>query len=282
MRTASFGTTGRAVPVIGQGAWYIESADRKTALAALRAGLDHGMTHIDTAEAYGSGRSEEVVAEAISGRRDEVFLVSKVLPKNASRKRMRDACEASLRRLRVAHLDCYLLHWRGDDYPLEDTFAGFDDLLRAGKILSWGVSNFDDEDLDELAAIAGDQQPACNQVLYHLGRREIESAVIPWCVQHGVAVVGYSPFAHGSFPSAHSAGGRALAAIGAAHGATARQIALAFLTRQPGVFTIPKAANPQHAIENAGAGDLTLSAPELAQLDAVFPPPKNARPLPSL
>jgi len=270
MHRHAFGATNRQVAVIGQGTWYIEQGDRRGAAAALRRGLDAGMTHIDTAEMYGSGRAEEVVAEAIAGRRGEVFLVSKVLPQNASRRGTLAACEASLKRLKTDRLDCYLLHWRGDE-PLSETFAAFDELHRAGKILAWGVSNFDAADLDEAYKIAGPGKIACNQVLYHLKERAIEHTVIPWCETHGVAVVGYSPFGHHDFPAAATAGGRVLAEVAAAHRATARQVALAFLTRRPSLFTIPKSGDAAHAAENAGAGDLTLTEAEIAKLDKAFP-----------
>jgi diketogulonate reductase-like aldo/keto reductase len=277
----TFGPTRRQVPVIGQGTWYIESGDRATVIAALRLGLDLGMTHIDTAEMYGSGAAEQVVGEAILGRRDEVFLVSKVLPENASRSGTIAACERSLARLRTDRLDCYLLHWRGE-HPLEDTFAAFEQLERQGKILSWGVSNFDVPDLEEVWKIAGKGRPVCNQVLYHLEERAIEHAVLPWCERQGLAVVAYSPFGHGNFPGPHTKGGRVLQEIAAAHNATARQVALRFLVRRPSVFAIPKASTPEHAAENAGAGDLRLSEAELAQIDKAFPPGPPPRELPML
>ncbi|MEJ0097985.1 MAG: aldo/keto reductase [Bauldia sp.] len=270
MRHHPFGPARVSVPAIGQGTWYIEQGQRAAAIAALRRGLDAGMTHVDTAELYGSGKAEEIVAEAIAGRRDEIFLVSKVMPQNASRAGTIAACERSLARLKTDRLDCYLLHWRGR-HPLADTIAAFEELRDAGKILSWGVSNFDADDLDEAEAIAGPGKIACNQVLYHLEERGIEHAVIPWCEAHGVAVVGYSPFGHGGFPKATSAGGRVLGEIAAAHGATPRQVALAFLTRRPSLFAIPKAADAEHVAENAAAGDLTLTKAEIARLDAAFP-----------
>jgi diketogulonate reductase-like aldo/keto reductase len=282
MELRLFGTTKRFVPRIGQGTWYIEEGHRPSAVAALRRGIDVGMTHIDTAEMYGAGAAEELVGEAIAGRRNEVFLVSKVLPQNASRSGTRLACEASLTRLDTDRLDCYLLHWRGS-YPLEETIAGFDDLQRAGKILSWGVSNFDVPDLEDALMIGGDEgRLACNQVLYHLQQRGIEHAVLPWCETHGVAVTGYSPFGHGRFPDARTEGGRVLARIAEAYDATPRQVALAFLTRRPLLFTIPKASTPQHAEENAGAGDLELSADEIALIDAAFPRGPRPRALPVL
>jgi diketogulonate reductase-like aldo/keto reductase len=279
MRLHSFGNSGANVPVIGQGSWYIDSGDRKTAIAALCRGIECGMTHIDTAEMYGD--AELVIAEAIKGRRDRLFLVSKVLPGNASRKGTVAACERSLRRLKTDHLDCYLLHWRGA-YPLADTVAAFDELMGSGKIRSWGVSNFDCDDLDEMLAVAGEGRIACNQVLYHLKERAIEHAVIPWCERHNVAVVGYSPFGHNDFPSPRSKPGGVLQKIADARGATPRQVALAFLTRRLQVFAIPKASTPEHAAENARALDLTLSESEISALDAAFARGQRPRSLPML
>jgi diketogulonate reductase-like aldo/keto reductase len=281
MRHETFGTTNRAVGVVGQGTWNLDGGGRKDAVAALRRGLDLGATHIDTAEMYGSGAAEELVGEAISGRRDEVFLVSKVLPHNASRSGTISACERSLARLKTDRLDCYLLHWRGS-HPLGDTVAAFEELRQAGKILSWGVSNFDVDDLDDLAAAAGGMRPACNQVLYHVNERAIEHAVIPWCEANGVAVTAYSPFGQDDFPSPDSPRGRVLARIAARNGATARQVALAFLTRRPSVFAIPKASSPEHVAENAAAGDLRLSAADVAEIDAGFPLGRRPGTLPML
>jgi diketogulonate reductase-like aldo/keto reductase len=277
MQFRQFGPTGRDVPLIGQGTWKIDESRRELAVAALRRGLDEGMTHIDTAEMYGD--AELLIADAIDGRRDEVFLVSKVLPQNASTEGVVEACERSLSRLRTDRLDCYLLHWRGR-IPLSETFAGFEQLVRSGKILSWGVSNFDVPDLDEALHIAGPGRIACNQVLYNLEERAIEHEVIPWCKRHGAAVVAYSPFGHGRFPDERSPGGRVLAEIAAAHDATPRQVALAFLTSA--AFVIPKASTPEHAAENAGAGDLKLSERELALIDAAFPRGPKPRVLPTL
>jgi diketogulonate reductase-like aldo/keto reductase len=273
-----FGALAREIAVIGQGTWQM-GADRAAVVRALRRGLDLGMTHIDTAEMYTG--SEEHIAEAIDGRRDEVFLVSKVLPQNASRKGAIAACEKSLRRLRTDSLDVYLLHWRGS-HPLAETVAGFEELERAGKIRAWGVSNFDVDDLDELSALAPAGRPACNQVLYHLEERAIEQAVLPWCERQQVALVGYSPFGSGRFPSARSSGGRVLTEVAAAHSATPRQVALRFLVRRPALFAIPKAAREEHAAENAAAGALELSAAELARIDAAFPLPSRRRGLPML
>jgi diketogulonate reductase-like aldo/keto reductase len=268
MRSKPFGRGGLDVSVIGQGTWYLDRGDRKRAVVALRRGLDLGMTHIDTAEMYGD--AEIVIADAIEGRRDEVFLVSKVVPSNGSRRGTITACERSLKRLKTDRLDCYLLHWRGS-YPLSETVAAFDELVRAGKIRSWGVSNFDVDDLGEILDVAGEGKIACNQVLYHLRERAIEHAVIPWCERHGVAVVAYSPFGHNDFPSPQSKAGEVLQRIADAHRATPRQIALAFLTREASVFAIPKAATPEHAADNAGAGELVLSRADIAALEAAFP-----------
>ena len=280
MRTQKFGTNGPDVSVIGQGTWYLDRGDRKTAIAALRRGIEAGMTHIDTAEMYGD--AELVIADAIAGLpREKLFLVSKVLPSNASRRGTITACERSLKRLKTDHLDCYLLHWRGS-YPFEETVAAFDELVRSGKIRSWGVSNFDTDDLDELLDVAGEGKIACNQVLYHLKERAIEHAVIPWCEKHGVAVVAYSPFGHNDFPSARSKAGEVLQAIADAHKATARQVALAFLTRAASVLAIPKASSAEHAAENAAAGDLKLSEAEIAALDKAFPRGPKPRGLPML
>jgi diketogulonate reductase-like aldo/keto reductase len=279
MKTKPFGSTGQNVSVIGQGTWYIDRGDRKAAIAALRRGVELGMTHIDTAEMYGD--AELVIAEAIAGRRDSVFLVSKVLPSNASRKGTIVACERSLKRLKTDRLDCYLLHWRGS-YPLADTVAAFEELVRAGKIRSWGVSNFDADDLDEILEVAGKGRIACNQVLYHLKERAIEHAVLPWCERHGVAVVAYSPFGHNDFPSPRTRAGEVLQKIASAHRATPRQVALGFLTRENRVFAIPKAGSAEHATENAAGGDLGLSDDEIAALDAAFPRGSKPRSLPMI
>jgi diketogulonate reductase-like aldo/keto reductase len=269
------------VPVIGQGTWSLELAGRATAIATLQRGLDLGMTHIDTAEMYGDGAAEEIVGKAIAGRREEVFLVSKVLPENASRAGTIAACERSLERLDTDRLDCYLLHWRGR-HPLEETIAAFAQLEREGKILSWGVSNFDVSDLEEAADIAGEDRIACNQVLYHLEERAIEHEVLPWCAAHDIAVVGYSPFGHGRFPGARSAGGRVLADLAAARGVSPRQVALAFLVRRGPLFTIPKASHPDRAADNGAAGELRLTDEEVARIDAAFPLGAPPEELPAL
>jgi diketogulonate reductase-like aldo/keto reductase len=277
-----FGPTDRRVAAVGQGSWRAEEAAAAAVIASLRRGVDLGMTHIDTAEMYGAGAAETLIGEALTGRRDEVFLVSKVLPGNASRRGTVAACEKSLARLKTDRLDCYLLHWRGS-YPLEETIAAFDSLVAAGKILSWGVSNFDVDDLEEVASIAGAAHPACNQVLYHLKERAIEHAVLPWCEKHGTAVVAYTPF--GETPGIFTGRGppaEALQAVAAAHGATARQVALAFLLRHRHTFVIPKAAGLDHVEENAGAASLILSEADLKRIDAAFPRGKPRRGLPMI
>jgi diketogulonate reductase-like aldo/keto reductase len=274
-----FGRNGQTTSVIGQGTWYIDLGDRDAAISTLRRGLDLGMSHIDTAEMYGD--AELVIADAIDGRRDEVFLVSKVLPSNASRRGTIAACERSLRRLKTDRLDCYLLHWRGS-FPLSETVAAFEELVTSGKIRAWGVSNFDVDDLDELREVTGDGKIACNQVLYHLKERAIEHAVIPWCERHGVAVVAYSPFGHNDFPAPASRAGAVLQKIADTHQATPRQVALSFLTRKAALFAIPKAGTAPHAADNAAAGALALTGDEIAALDQAFPRGAPPRSLPML
>jgi len=274
-----FGGTGRRVAAIGQGSWEIEKSREADALAALRRGLDLGLTHLDTAEMYGSGASERIVGQAIRERRETVFLVSKVLPSNATRRGVIRSCERSLENLGTDYLDCYLLHWRGS-HPLAETVEAFVSLQQQGKIRSWGVSNFDVDDLDELAALG---TPACNQVLYHIGERAIEHAVLPWCRAHQVAVVAYTPF--GQSPEIYEpsdARGRVLCEIGARHGATARQVALRFLLRHPEVFVIPKAAQIRHVEDNAGALRFELSQRDLEAIEAIFPRGKPPRSLPMI
>ena len=269
MVSRHFGPIPRDVPALGQGTWHLENDAPDAAIAALRRGLDLGMTHVDTAELYGSGRVEAVVGQAIAGRRDEVFLVSKVVPSNASASGTLRACERSLKHLGTDHLDCYLLHWPGS-HPLEQTILAFERLREQGKILAWGVSNFDEDELAQALAIAGPGKIACNQVLYHLNERNIEHAVLPFCEQNGIAVVGYTPFGVSGFPP-RGAGGQALKNVAARHGATARQVALAFLTRRPSLFGIPKSGNPAHTEENAGARDILLSADDVREIEAAFP-----------
>jgi diketogulonate reductase-like aldo/keto reductase len=270
MRKRTFGPlVDMEVPVIGQGTWNLET-DPAAARAALKAGLDAGLTHIDTAEMYGRGKVEEIVGAAIAGRRDEVFLVTKVLPENATRAGTLEACERSLRRLKTDRIDCYLLHWESS-HPLEETVAAFAQLQEAGKILSWGVSNFDVPWLEKAVAVAGEGRIACNQVLYHLRERAIEHEVIPWCEENGVAVVAYSPFGQGNFPGPRSPEGAVLTEIAQARNATPHQVALAFLTRRPYVFAIPMTSKAAHARENAAAADLELSDEDVERLDQAFP-----------
>lgn len=259
----------------------IENASPIAAVAALQRGIELGLTHIDTAEMYGNGAAERLVAQAIRGRRDSVFLVSKVLPSNASRSGVLKACEQSLQRLGTDHLDCYLLHWRGRT-PLAETLAAFDHLQQQGKIRAFGVSNFNVDDLDEALSIVGPGRLACNQVLYHLQERAIEHAVIPWCQRNDVAVVAYSPFGHDAFPTAQHRGWRVLAEVAARHGVTPQQVALAFLGRVPEVFTIPKTVTLAHVEANAAAAALQLGAEELAMLDNAFPRGQRPRHLPMI
>jgi diketogulonate reductase-like aldo/keto reductase len=277
MQLRNFGSTSRNVAIVGQGTWQMDRDKRSSAVAALRRGMDAGMTHIDTAEMYGD--AELVVAEAIKGRRDQLFIVSKVLPTNASRADVIAACERSLERIGTDRLDCYLLHWRGG-HPLAEAIAGFEDLVYAGKILSWGVSNFDTGDLDDALAIAGPNRIACNQVLYHLSERAIEHAVMPWCEKNNVAVVAYSPYGSGSFPGGGKSAHKVLAEIAARHDATQRQVALAFLARRS--FVIPKASNPDHAADNATAGDLRLTDEDCARIDIAFPRGRKPGSLPMI
>lgn len=269
MRYAPLGSASR-VSRVGQGSWYVEQSDRAQSIAAFRAGLDAGMNHIDTAEMYGDGQAESLIGQALQGRRHEAFLVSKVLPFNASRQGVIRACEASLKRLGTDYLDLYLLHWPGQ-IPLEVTCAAFDKLVQQGKIKQWGVSNFDVPELEALYDIVGPGEIACNQVLYHLNERAIEHAVMPWCQEHQVSVVAYSPFGHDDFPEPDSEGGALLAEIATQYQATARQVALAFLLRDPHVFVIPKASRAAHAQQNAAAGDLILQPEHIQALDAQFP-----------
>jgi diketogulonate reductase-like aldo/keto reductase len=249
------------LPRIGQGTWRIEADDRAAMVASLRAGVDAGLTHIDTAELYGGGYAEEVIAEAVGDRRDQLFLVSKVMPSNASRRGTVAACEKSLKRLRTDHLDCYLLHWPGSE-PLEETFAGFEDLRAAGKIKSYGVSNFDEDLLREAVRTAGAGKIACNQVLYNLAERHIESKLVPACRALGISVVGYSPFMDLKETPA-------LREVAAELSASTRQVALAFLARV--ALQIPKAADPAHVRDNAGALHLKLSAAQVARLEQAYP-----------
>lgn len=266
---------GPEIPVLGQGTWCMAEDSRRRAgeVAALRAGIDLGMTLIDTAEMYGDGASEKLIAEALAGRRSDIFLVSKVLPHHATRKGTIAACEASLRRLGTDHLDLYLLHWRGQ-VPLGETLEALQTLVRDGKIRQWGVSNFDVSDMEELEQLAGSDKPAVNQVLYNLSRRGIEYDLIPWCAKRGIAVMAYSPVEQGRL-----LGHVSLRRISERHKATPAQVALAWVLRQPGMIAIPKAGKVDHVADNRHALELQLSEDDLAELDLAFPPPTGPQPL---
>jgi diketogulonate reductase-like aldo/keto reductase len=266
---------GEPVPVLGQGTWGMgeRHAARAAEVRALRQGLDLGLTLIDTAEMYGEGGAEEVVGEAISGRRDTVFLVSKVYPHNASAKGTLAACERSLKRLGTDRLDLYLLHWRGS-YPLAETVAAFERLQRDGKIRHWGVSNLDADEMNELAAVPGGGACGTDQVLYNLQRRGIEWDLLPWCRERSMPVMAYSPIEQGRVRT-----GGVLASLARAHGCTPFQVALAWVLGRPGVLAIPKAAKPEHVDANAGALGIALSAEDLAAIDWEFPPPRRKQPL---
>jgi len=274
--------SGRAIPVLGQGTWNMgeDPGARADEVAALRLGLDLGITLVDTAEMYGEGGAEEVVGEAIRGRRDEVFLVSKVYPHNADRAGVRAACERSLRRLGTDRLDLYLLHWRGG-VPLEETLEAFARLREQGKILDYGVSNFDQDDLLEAAALPAGDGVAVDQVLYNLSQRGIEWDVLPWCRQRSMPVMAYSPLESNPADQGAMLGKDALRAVAQAHGATPAQVALAWLLRQDGVVVIPKAVQPAHVRANRAALELAprLTDADLAALDPAFPPPRRRRPL---
>jgi diketogulonate reductase-like aldo/keto reductase len=242
-------------------------------IAALRAGVDLGMTLIDTAEMYGSGAAEELIAEALGDRRGELFLVDKVMPQNASRHGTIAACEASLRRLKTDRIDLYLLHWRGN-VPLEETMAAFQELAAAGKIRYWGVSNFDVDDMNEMSGLKRGAAPAANQVLYNLMRRGIEYDLVPWCQAHGIPIMAYSPVEQGRLLK-----NRTLKRVADRLAVTPAQLALGWVLRQANVVAIPKAGSPQHVRENRAAVELRLTAEDLAELDQAFLPPGKAKPL---
>jgi diketogulonate reductase-like aldo/keto reductase len=277
-----FGPTGREVPIVGQGTWNMplrgERADE--AKRALRRGIELGMVHVDTAEMYGDGGSERLVGEAIRGLpREQLFLVSKVLPSNADYDGTIRACEAALKRMGVEYLDCYLLHWRGS-VPLAETMRALERLVRDGKLRSLGVSNFEVADLEEAMTALESVPIACNQVLYHLGERTVEAHELPFCREHDIAIVAYTPFGRGEWSD--RAGAHVLERVAKKHGATPRQVILAFLTRDPSAFTIPKAATIAHVEENAGAGDLRLDDDDVAAIDSAFPVKRRRGGLPTL
>jgi diketogulonate reductase-like aldo/keto reductase len=273
MQTRTFGSTYKTVPVIGQGTWQM----KKSAVDALRAGLELGMTHIDTAEMYTG--AEEIVAEAIKGRRNEIFLVSKVLPSNASYRGTIRACDASLKRLKTDYLDVYLIHWWSGGNPIAESMRAMEDLIAAGKIRHIGVSNFDVAEVKQAQQALTRQRIACNQVMYHLRSRGIENQLLPYCESQDIVVVGYSPFGQGDFPEPNSKQGKVLATIAERHGKTPRQVALNFLTRRESLFAIPKAGSVNHVSENAGGAGWKLGAEDLKLIDAAFPVPPKDSPL---
>jgi len=273
MQTRLFASTGVKVPVIGQGTWQM----KKDGLEALRAGIDLGMIHIDTAEMYTG--SEELIAEAMRGIRKRIFLVSKVSPSNASYKGTLRACDASLKRLRTDYVDVYLLHWWSGSHPIADTMRAMEELVTAGKIRHIGVSNLDVDQLKQAQKGLKREKIVCNQVLYHLRSRSVESQVLPYCESQNIAVVGYSPFGKGNFPAATGKQGKALQTIAERHGKTPRQVALNFLTRRKSLFAIPKASNVDHVRENAGGTGWELAPDDLRLIDSVFPPPGENEPL---
>src|SRR5262249_17310622 len=265
METREFGSTGVKVPVIGQGTWQM----RRDGLDALKIGIKLGMTHIDTAEMYTG--AEEVIAEAIRGNREKIFLVSKVLPSNASYKGILQACDGSLKRLHTDYLDVYLVHWWSSSHPIEETMRAMEELVAAGKIRYIGVSNFEVKQLKQAQKALTRNKIVCNQVMYHLRSRALEAKVLPYCESQNIAVVGYSPFGKGNFPSPTSKEGKTLQTIAERDGKTPRQVALNFLTRRPSLFTIPKAANTEHVRENSGGAGWKLTEGDLNRIDSVFP-----------
>ncbi|PCE28094.1 aldo/keto reductase [Paraburkholderia acidicola] len=266
---------GERIPKLGQGTWEMgeRQTQRAADIAALRTGIELGMTLIDTAEMYGDGATESLLGEALAGLRDDVFLVSKVYPHNGSRRGVQAACEQSLKRLRTDRLDLYLLHWRGS-VPLEETVAGFEALRRAGKIRHWGVSNFDTDDMEELVGIAGGEHCATNQILYNVARRGPEFDLLPWLAGRSMPAMAYSPIDHARLPKRSP-----LDDIAEARGVSVFQVALAWTLRQPGVFAIPKSGRVEHVRDNRRALDLRLTESECAQIDAHFRPPRSKRPL---
>lgn len=281
MRHYKFGCLDTAVPLIGQGTWNLPERGEAVAEArrALRTGLDLGMTHVDTAEMYGAGKIEEIVASAINGfPREQLFIVSKVLPDHATFDGTIDACNNSLKRLQTDYLDCFLLHWRSR-HPISHTMAAMEQLVDEGKIRSFGVSNFDVEDLKEAQAVLKKHRIACNQVLYNLRNRGIERKLVPYCNEHGIAVVGYTPFGQRAMPSLRTAGGASLIQVAKKHEVTVPQIILAFLVRDPNLFAIPKSAIVEHTKENAAAAEIKLDAEDLDAINGAFPAPDRDVPL---
>jgi len=267
---------GTEVSALGQGTWHMgeSGSAAKAEVAALKLGIELGMMLIDTAEMYGNGRAEELVAEAVAGQRDKLFIVTKVYPHNASRSGVPAACERSLKRLRTDRIDLYLLHWRGS-HPLTDTVEAFEKLRAEGKIRYWGVSNFDARDMQALVRLPGGASCASNQVLYHVGSRGIEYDLLPWCTEHKIPLMAYSPVGQGG----RLLQSRALEAVAKRHNATPAQVAIAWTMRHGNVISIPKASNPRHVRENATAGAITLSGEDVAVIDAVHPPPAGKQSL---
>lgn len=267
--------SGDVVPALGLGTWYLgENPNRRPQeIAALRLAVDLGMTVIDTAEMYGDGAAERLVGEAIHGRRNEVFLVSKVLPSHSTRELTLAACAASLGRLRTDHLDVYLLHWRGST-PLSETVDAFTHLVETGQIRQWGVSNFDMNDMKELLSTRGGSAVSCNQVLYNLSRRGIEFDLLPWCRDHGIPIMAYSPIEQARL-LAH----KTVRRVAGRHNATPAQLCLAWVLRQEGVIAIPKAGSPEHVREDYDAPEIKLTPEDLHELDEAFPPPREPQPL---
>ena len=271
---------GKRVPALGQGTWRIGEDHRARAreVAALRLGIELGMSLIDTAEMYGNEHVEELVGEAIAGRRDDIFLVSKVLPSNASYEGTIKACKRSLKRLKTDWLDLYLLHWRGS-YPLSETMRAMEKLVAEGLVKYIGVSNFDVEDLKEAEQVLQTEQIACNQVLYNLRDRGIERRLLPYCSKKRIAIVGYAPFGHGNFPYPSSREGKLLIEIGRRHNRTPKQVALNYLTRHPSTFTIPKTTRSERVRENSGGVGWQLTEDEVNEIDRAFPLPLSGTPL---
>jgi diketogulonate reductase-like aldo/keto reductase len=274
-----FGPLARMVPVVGIGTWNMERAPKSKVVSAIRRAIDLGMAHVDTAELYGNGEVEQLVGDAIVGRRAEVFLTSKVVPSHATYAGTILACERTLSRLRTDHLDLYLLHWP-ESLPVEETFRAFEALEREGKIRAWGVSNFDVPDLERAIEVVGPGKIACNQLLYHLGERDIEHVMIPFCERNQIALVGYSPYGSGDFVKPGNWRYDVLDTIAKKHQTTPRAVALRFLVRRPSLFTIPKAVEIAHVVENAEAGDLVLAEDEVREIMRAFPAgdPKSKMP----
>ncbi len=275
-----FGWTNIKVPIIGQGTWMIESSRssrgdlNRLAIETLQLGLDLGLTHIDTAEMYGNGKTEELVGQAISGRREEVFLVSKVLPSNATYEGTIKSCKRSLINLKTDYLDLYLLHWPST-YPIDETMRAMEKLVVDGLVKFIGVSNFNLKELQEAEQVLQNEGIACNQVLYHLGYRAIERSILPYCIKQGIAVVGYSPFEHGNFPSPKSTHGKVLVEIANRHGRTPRQVALNFLSLHSNIFTIPKTSHPERVKENSESIGWDLTNEDIEDINRIFPVPDH-------